>query len=103
MRPPPESVRVEVVLDASAGAGDAAAVAAQIPEPATLASRAAVVVLGATARKGGRLARWLGPRAVVVPRALRCTALLARGYVRIGGGIDPDTGADLAWGWAPDS
>jgi hypothetical protein len=99
MKPPPEAQRL--VLDASAGVGDAAAVAAQIPEAATLAPGAAIVVLGATAKQGGRLARWLGPRPVVVPRALRCTALLARGYVRIAGGTDETSGADLAWAWTP--
>jgi hypothetical protein len=34
-----------------------------------------------------------------VSRAARCTALVARGYLRVGAGIDPDTDADLAWGY----
>lgn len=36
-----------------------------------------------------------------VSRATRCTALLLKGYIRIGAGVDPDTSADLAWGYAP--
>lgn len=36
-----------------------------------------------------------------VSRAARCTALVVRGYIRVGAGTDPDTDADLAWGYAP--
>jgi hypothetical protein len=36
-----------------------------------------------------------------VSRASRCTALVARGYVRVGAGTDPDTDADLCWGYCP--
>ena len=36
-----------------------------------------------------------------VPRAQRCTALVTRGYIRVGAGTDPDTSADLAWGYVP--
>jgi hypothetical protein len=36
-----------------------------------------------------------------VPRSARCTALVARGYIRVGAGTDPDTDADLCWGYAP--
>ena len=46
-------------------------------------------VLGALGRKRG------------VSRAARCTALVARGYMRVGAGTDPDTDADLCWGYAP--
>lgn len=34
-------------------------------------------------------------------RAIRCSALVARGYVRVGAGTDPDTRADVAWGYVP--
>jgi hypothetical protein len=86
---------IAVWLDAAAGVGDAAAVAAQIPEAGTLEAGAPVVVLGAAAGTGRALARWLGPRELQVAVALRCTALLARGYVRVG------ADAQLAWGWTP--
>ena len=36
-----------------------------------------------------------------ISRAARCTALLVRGYTRIGAGTDPDTDADMCWGYAP--
>lgn len=36
-----------------------------------------------------------------VSRAARCTALVARGYIRVGAGTDPDTDADLCWGYSP--
>lgn len=42
-------------------------------------------------------------RKQTVSRAARCTALVTRGYIRVGAGIDPDTDADLAWGYAPSS
>lgn len=38
-----------------------------------------------------------------VARATRCTALVARGYMRVGAGTDPDTDADLCWGYAPEA
>jgi hypothetical protein len=36
-----------------------------------------------------------------VSRAARCPALVNRGYIRVGAGTDPDTDADLAWGYVP--
>ena len=38
---------------------------------------------------------------VPLTRAVRGSALLLRGYHAIGGGIDPISGLDLAWGQAP--
>lgn len=54
-------------------------------------------------RSGGLLKRIasIGPR-THAHRAVRCTGLLARGYVRIGAGVD-ERGVDLAWGYAPTS
>jgi hypothetical protein len=37
-------------------------------------------------------------RARTVPRAVRCSALVARGYVRVGAAED-DRRVDLAWGY----
>jgi len=74
-------------------------VAEQLPPASTLASRTTIFVLGAAAKPGG-FWRLLG-RAVPVSRATRCTALLVRGYVEIGAGVDKASGHDLTWGSAP--
>jgi len=73
-------------------------IAAEIPEPSTLAPGTLVLVLGEVEPPETLLGRWLGGKKVV-PRADRCSALLARGYERIGGGVDVATGHDLAWGY----
>jgi hypothetical protein len=75
-------------------------VAAQIPLPGTLTAGTMVVVLGDAAPASALLGRLLGAR-VRIPRHLRASALLAAGYTRIGGAVDPKTGNDLAWGYAP--
>jgi hypothetical protein len=93
---PPEGDVLTVRLDASsADVESIVAVAVQIPLARTLTARTPVVVLGAAVRRGGLLRRWLGDKSVPVPRAVRCAALLIRGYV--------DIGADgtRAWGYAP--
>ncbi len=64
------------------------------PPPGTL-----VLVLPAAARGPGLLDR-LAP-APTIPLALRCTALVAQGYTGVGGGVDPASGLELAWGIAP--
>jgi hypothetical protein len=79
---------------------DVASVAAQIPEASSLEPGTYVFVLGGASRGGGVLARLRGK--VMVPRATRCSALLARGYVAIGGGVDEVSSADVAWGLAAD-
>ena len=86
-----------VCLDASdADVGEAGAVAGLIPLARTLTPRTRVMVLPIATRRVGVLRRLLGQRRVPVPRSVRCTALLVRGYVDIG------AGADGAWGYAPD-
>ena len=57
---------------------------------------------------GGALAPSLGSRLLAalgrgrtIPRVFRATALVARGYVRVGAGIDPESRSDLVWGYAP--
>jgi hypothetical protein len=85
-----------VRLDVSdADPEEAAAVAGQIPPASTLSPRTRVTVPGTATRQGGVLRRLLGQRSVPVSRAVRCTALLVRGYVDIGA---DDEGA---WGYAP--
>jgi hypothetical protein len=72
---------------------------AQVPEAASLPPGTLVVVLGTDAGAGlfGRL--FQGRRAVVA-RAVRGSALLARGYTRLGGGVDATSRLDLVWGFA---
>jgi hypothetical protein len=86
----------------SFGPGSLEAIVAQLPPPESLPVGTLVVVGGEAAVRGGLLSRVLLPR-VKVARADRCTALLARGYVRIGAGVDRTSGQDLAWAYAPDS
>ncbi len=73
-------------------------IAAQLPDPAALRVGTLLVVLGDLEPGRLLLGRWLGSRAHA-PRAARCAALLALGYERLGGGIDPRSGQDLAWGY----
>jgi hypothetical protein len=75
-----------------------AEVADALPDPSTLTPGALVIVLGELAPRGPL--GWLGSR-VRVPRHVRSSALLAKGYTSIGGAVDPKTGGDLAWGYAP--
>jgi uncharacterized protein with von Willebrand factor type A (vWA) domain len=93
---------IAVVLDVprewpASGLGDLATVARQVPDASTLAPGALVVVLGDAAASDGLLARLKRPARVA--RALRASALLARGFRHIGGGVDAASGHDLAWGW----
>jgi hypothetical protein len=87
---------VTVRLDATAADVEVpAAVAQQIPEASTLAAGTKVSVPPQATRQGGVLRRMLGGTHVAVPAWARCTALLVRGYVRIG------AAGDAAWGVVP--
>jgi hypothetical protein len=90
---------VAILLDRAATVDE---VAEQIPRASERPAGSLVVVLGELASSGARLARWLRPRARV-ERSLRSTALLARGYERLGGALDSKTGIDVAWGYAPEA
>jgi hypothetical protein len=81
-----------------ADARSTAAIAAQVPLASELAGGARLIVLGAAAV--GDSVWQVFSRGATVPRAVRCGALLARGYVDIGAGVDDATGADLVWGSA---
>jgi hypothetical protein len=62
-----------------------------------------MLVLGAVVEApslGSRVLAALG-RGRVVPRALRATALVARGYVDVGAAVDPASRSDLVWGYTP--
>ncbi len=91
----PSEARV-VRLDATdAAVDDPVAIAAQLPDPVDLPAGSAVVVEATATQRRGLLRRVLGDRSVPVARAVRCTALLGRGYVDIG------SDGDAAWGVAP--
>jgi hypothetical protein len=94
------AVDVAVLLDAPPENGRAiTSIAEQVPLASSLPSGTAVFVLGAAPSAHG-LWRLFG-RTAPVARTVRCTALLVRGYVEIGAGIDEASGADVAWGSAP--
>jgi hypothetical protein len=80
---------------------DVAAVAAQLPDPSTIARGAPVVVLANAVHVPEGWRRFLGTRRVAVPRATRCAALLVRGYVDIGASPEAAAAGDLTWGFAP--
>jgi hypothetical protein len=91
---------VAVQLDLP-GDYDIADVARQVPDPDGFGARTLVVVLGEAAGGGSRLlSRLFGGRRPRVERAVRASALLARGYVDLGGGVDDGSGQDLAWGYS---
>lgn len=95
----PAAQAVAVLLDAGGerDPDDIAEVAAQLPPAAELPRGTPVFVLG---RAKARRSFWrLFARDVAIPRAVRCTALLMRGYVGIGAA--DIHGDDLAWGQAP--
>jgi hypothetical protein len=94
-----EAEAIAVLIDAEGlDTSDPAAVAAQIPHAIELPESTLVCVLGAAARGHGVM-RCL-QRTVQVPLSARCTALLARGYVGVGAGIDDAGSNDLAWGFS---
>lgn len=88
------------------GPADAAsveAVARRLPDPSSLESGARVEIaaeIEAPKTMKSRLLAALG-RGATVPRALRCTALVARGYVRVGASAAQGGKRDLAWGYVP--
>ena len=91
-----------VLLDANdADLDEASAVVEQIPRADTLPPGTPVLVLGTAARAGSWWRRLLGGRRVLVARAPRCGALVARGYVDVGASADAASGDDITWGWSP--
>ena len=75
---------VRVRLDATdADVESAATVATQIPHASTLPAGTRVIVAPTALRRRGLLRRFLGDASVPVPKAARCAALLARGYVDV--------------------
>jgi hypothetical protein len=97
-----DAAALAVLLDAAAGdLADLAVIADQIPSANTLPSTTPVIVLGEAGRSNGGWSRLLFRlRKRNVERVPRCGALLVRGYVDIGAGLDPATGGDIVWGWS---
>jgi hypothetical protein len=79
-----------------------AAVMAALPDPADLPPGTLVVVAGNLDTPGGfaRSVLAVFGRSKTVPRAHRCSALVARGYVDVGAASD-EARSDLAWGRTP--
>jgi hypothetical protein len=104
---PTAAVAVWLEVATNAEGGDLASMAAQIPRAETLRANTTVVVLPTAIRPDRGWLRVFGERALLlrnVPRALRCTALLVRGYVDIE--AEPEAaghrGEPLVWGRAPE-
>jgi hypothetical protein len=80
---------------------DVATVARALPDPDALPAGTLLLVLpnvvGAPSLAGRFLAA-MG-RGATASRALRATALVARGYVRVAAGVDRETRSDLVWGY----
>ena len=74
----------------------------QVPPATALPPGAPVVVFGGAIAPRRFWTRILGDTLVPVTRAARCGALIARGYVDVGAGLDATTKADLAWGFSPE-
>ena len=93
---------IAVLLEADANELDEITIASQVPHARDLAPRTPVFVLGRAMRDSARV-RWLSflrSGALEVGRAPRCGALLMRGFVGLGAGIDDTSGADLVWGFS---
>ncbi|MCL2447464.1 MAG: hypothetical protein FWD17_00800 [Polyangiaceae bacterium] len=96
----PGAAAVAVLIDATQGdIQNVANVAAQLPDPSSLDPGAPVFVYPSAVRvrKGWR--RILGTRRVPIPVAVRCGALLVRGYVEIGTSNAGPRG--ITWGYCP--
>jgi hypothetical protein len=88
------------------GIGAVAVLVAQLPDPAELPAGSLLIVHEKQAPRAGLLRFLDRMKAFVLkPRrahaAVRCTALLARGYQAIGCAADPKTGEQLVWGLTP--
>ncbi len=68
----------------SSGLGDAGRLARELPDPATLPPASWVAITAGTPPAPGLWARLRGRPPPTVHLAVRCTALLLRGYVNVG-------------------
>jgi hypothetical protein len=81
------------------GMGPIAAVIAQLPNPEDLPIGTLVTVHGSGRARPNAHVRWLLPKRREVHPAVRCTALLARGFKNVGAAVDAKTGERIAWGY----
>jgi hypothetical protein len=96
----PEADGCAVVLG-PADVANVASLARALPDPDALLPGALVVVLPIVVDPpslGNRLLAALG-RGRSVSRALRASAMVSRGYVRVAAGLDGETRSDLVWGY----
>lgn len=91
---------VALLLDLSSGKSLPTA-CAQVPEGDAYGEGTLMVILGESRAAPSILGRYFTARRAPIPRSVRATALLARGFVRIGAAFDPASGADLVWGYGP--
>ena len=97
----PEADAHAVVLG-PADVVNVAALASALPDPDVLAPGVLVVVLPDVVHPpslANRLRAALG-RAGTASRALRASAMVSRGYVRVAAGVDGETRTDLVWGYS---
>lgn len=94
-----------VVAIAEGDAGSAASIARALPDPSSLDPGTLVIVPReiAGAQSFARSVLAVFGRAKTIERALRCTALVSRGYVDVGAADEEDRRSDLAFGFSPSS
>jgi hypothetical protein len=82
---------------------DVATVARALPDPDGLPPGTLLLVLPGVVGAPSFTGRFLAAmgRGPTASRALRATALVARGYVDVAAGVDRETRSDLVWGYAP--
>ncbi|MCU0656154.1 MAG: hypothetical protein MUF64_13150 [Polyangiaceae bacterium] len=100
---PPIKLWIEPVLPPdwpADGLGPLAVLTAQIPAADSVPRGSWIAIRPAQAPARGLLARWFR-KPGGAHLALRCTALLARGYELVGAGLDPQ-GHEVAWGRSPE-
>ena len=83
MSGPPQGGQRVTLTATDADVEDPAQVAAQLPAPSGLDAGTTVIVEAVAVQRRRLLRPLLGDKRVPVSKAVRCTALLARGYVDI--------------------
>jgi hypothetical protein len=102
---PPVQLWIEPVLPQdwpADGLGPLDVLTTQIPAADAVPRGTWVAIRSSQVPPRGLLARLFRKPSAGAHLALRCTALLARGYERVGGGLDGQ-GQQVAWGRAPDA
>jgi hypothetical protein len=81
------------------GFGRVSLLMASLPDPSAMVAGAWVGMLPGPAKKKG-LAGMFGGKPKIAHVAVRCAALLAKGYVDVGAAVD-EAGQEIAFGRAP--